>query len=124
MHEAESIEGEIRMDRLERALLSPDRDTEIGKRMRASRFSITAVNFSAPLVVAALTGTPLLLHRARMIPDFAAAALASSVISLGIIFAAGYYLGSLTRRPWLRAVRMLGIALLFFVVLTLLDRLL
>jgi len=112
------------MDRLERALLSPDRDTEIGKRMRASRFSITAVNFSAPLVVAALTGTPLLLHRARMIPDFAAAALASSVISLGIIFAAGYYLGSLTRRPWLRAVRMLGIALLFFVVLTLLDRLL
>ena len=124
VHEAESIEDEIRINQLERALLSPLRDTEVGKRMRASRFALAAVNFSAPLVVGALTGTPLLLHQAGVIPDFAAAALASSVISLGIIFSAGYYLGTLTRRPWLRAVRMSAFALLTFLILILLDRLL
>jgi len=122
VYEAESIESEIRMDRLERALLSPLKDTDVGRRARGSRLVIALVNFSAPLVVAGTMGTPLILHQAGLIPSIATAALVSSALGVGIIFAAGYYLGTLTRRPWLRAVRMVLIALVTFIVLVLLER--
>jgi len=123
VYEAESIESDIHMQRLERAMLSRLTDTEIGRRMHASRLAIAAVNFTAPLVVAAITGTPILLHQAGIVGSLGVAALISGALGLGIILAAGYYLGSMTRRPWLRAVRMLVIALLTFTALIFIERL-
>src|SRR3990172_753217 len=123
VYEAESIEGDIHIRRIERAMLSSLEHTEFRRQARATRSATAAVNFLAPLVVAAITGMPLLLHQAGLIPSFSVAALASGGLALGIIFAAGYYIASLTRRPWLRAVRMSVIALLTFVVLIIIERL-
>lgn len=123
VYEAEHTEGEIRMDRLERALLSPLKGTEVDRRVRASRYATAFVNFLAPLVVATVTGTPLFLYDIGLIREFYVAAWASSILGVGIIFAAGYYLGTLSgRRPWVKGFRMSVVEVLTFLALILLER--
>jgi VIT1/CCC1 family predicted Fe2+/Mn2+ transporter len=123
VYEAEHTEGELRLRRLERAMLSPMGNTEISRGLRASRLAISGVNFLAPLIVASITSIPLLLFRAGWLGDFFAASLVSSVLGISIIFGAGYFLGYLTGRPpWRKAVRMSAIALLTFAALLLLER--
>ena len=123
--EAEHTEAEIRLHRLERAMLSPMADTEVSRRLRTSRLATSGVNFLAPLLVALMTSIPLLIFRAGWLSDFLPAALASSIIGVGIIFGAGYFLGRLTgRKPWRKAVRFSAIALLTFGGLLLLERVL
>lgn len=124
VYEAEHTEGEIRMRRLERAMLSRLEGTEVDRSMRASRLARSLVNFAAPLLVAGITGLPLLLRGAGAIPDFVVAASLSAAAGIGIIFAAGYYVGRLSAlRPWAKAVRMATVALLTFGALALLERL-
>ncbi len=125
VYEAEHTEDEIRLNRLERAMLSPLRETEVGEGLRGSRFATSFVNFLAPLAVAAVTGTPILLLKAGIVAELVTAATISSALAIALIFATGYYLGTLTgRRPWRKAVRMSIIAILTFGGLLLLDRLL
>ena len=124
VYEAEHTEGEIRIRRLERAMLSRLAGTEVDRSLRASRLARSLVNFAAPLLVAGITGIPLLLHEAGAIPDFAIAASVSAAAGIAIIFVTGYYLGRLSgRRPWTKAVRMAAVALLTFGALALLERL-
>lgn len=124
VYEAEHTEGEIRLDRLERAMLSPLRDTHLEQGLRLSRIATSFVNFSAPLVVAAVTGLPILLYERGVLGDFFLAASVSSALGLGIVFATGYFLGTLTGRgPWRKAARMTLIALGTFGVLVGVQRL-
>jgi len=125
VYEAEHTEGELRMRRLERAMLSPLKDTDVGREIRFARYAVSLVNFLAPLVVAAITSTPILLFRAGLLPDLATAASLSGALGVGIIFGTGYFLGGLTgRHPWKKAVRMSAVALLTFGALVLLERVL
>ena len=125
VYEAEHVESEIEMRKIERAMLSSMEDTELERRTRASAFAMAAVNFLAPVFVAVVMGTPLLLYEVEVILDFHTAATVSSALGIGIIFVAGYYLGTLGRkRPWLRAIRMSVIALLAFGTLVLFEQLL
>ncbi|HEY7588250.1 MAG TPA: hypothetical protein VIB49_05840 [Thermoplasmata archaeon] len=123
VYEAEHTEGELRLRRLERALLSPLKDTDVNRRLRTARYATAFVNFLAPLVVAVLMGTPLMLYEAGVIHDFTVAAWVSSIFGLAIIFGAGYYLGSLSgRRPWIKALRMSVVAVLTFLALVFLEQ--
>ena len=125
VYEAEHVETEIEMLKVERAMLSSMEDTAIERKARFSAYAVATVNFFAPVFVAIVMGTPLLLFDAGVIGDFGAAAMLSSILGIGIIFGAGYYLGTLGRgRPWLRATRMSVIALLAFGALILFDQLL
>jgi len=125
VYEAEHVEAEIEMRKIERAMLSSMQDTDTERRTRAAAYAVATVNFLAPVFVAIVMGTPLLLYEVEIIRDFHMAAALSSVLGICIIFAAGYYLGSLGRkRPWLRAVRMSVIALLAFGALVLFEQLL
>jgi len=118
VYEAEDVEDEIRLRRIERALLRSLDDTAIPRSMRLSRRATTLVNFLAPLLVAGVAILPLLLFQARYLEDFGIAAGVSSGLCVLIIFVSGYLLGRLTgRRPWMRAVRMSIVALLTFAVL-------
>lgn len=124
VYEAEHVETEIEMRKVERAMLSSMEDTEIERKARVSAYAVATVNFFAPVFVAIVMGTPLLLFDAGVIGDFGAAAMLSSILGIGIIFGAGYYLGTLGRgRPWLRAVRMSVIALLAFGALIMFEQL-
>ena len=124
VYEAEHVETEIEMRKVERAMLSSMEDTEIERKARVSAYAVATVNFFAPVFVAIVMGTPLLLFDAGVIGDFGAAATLSSILGIGIIFGAGYYLGTLGRgRPWLRATRMSVIALLAFGALIMFEQL-
>lgn len=123
VYEAEHTEGELRLRRLERAMLSSMSDTDISRGLRASRLAISGVNFAAPLIVASITSIPLFLYRAGWLGDFLAASIVSSVLAIGIIFGAGYFLGHLSgRKPWRKAIRMSAVALLTFAALLVLER--
>lgn len=124
VYEAEHVENEIRIRKLERALLSSLDDTRISRELRASRMAVALVNFAAPLLVASITSIPLLLFHFGLLTPFVVAAAASSLAGVGIIFVAGYYLGKLThRKPWLKAARMSIVALLTFGALIALENL-
>ena len=125
VYEAEHTEGEIRLRRLERAMLSSMRDTQIARRIRASRLATAGVNFLAPIFVALVTTIPILAYQARILSDFVLASAISSTLALCIILAAGYYLGKLTgRRPWRKAIRMTVVAVLTFAALLAIEHLL
>jgi predicted membrane protein (TIGR00267 family) len=118
VYEAEHTEGELRLQHLERAMLTRLADTHISRDLRTSRFAVAFVNFLAPLIVALITSAPLLLFQFGLLQSFVVAAVISSISAIGIIFAAGYFLGRLTgRRPWVKAARMSLVALLTFGVL-------
>jgi predicted membrane protein (TIGR00267 family) len=123
VYEAEHTESELRVRRIEQAMLSPIRDTDVGQRIRRTGHAKAVVNFLAPLLVAAVTGAPIVLFDAGIVRDFTPAAIASAAVGLGIIFTTGYYLGVLSgKRPWWKALRMTGVAVLTFAVLVLLQR--
>lgn len=104
-------------------MLTSMEDTEMERRTRASAFAIAGVNFLAPVFVGAVMGMPLLLYELGVFGDFGAAAMISSVLGIGIIFVAGYYIGTLGRRsPWVRALRMSVVATLAFGALLLFER--
>jgi len=125
VYEAEHTEGEIRLRRLERAMLTRLRETEVGLRIEAIRFATALVNFLAPLFVVSVTGAPIVLYRLGVLTDFIVAAGLSSAFGIGIIFGAGYYLGTLTgKRPWRKATRMTLVAILTLGALVTLERLL
>jgi len=125
VYEAEHTEGELRLQHLERAMLSRLDNTRISRDLRISRISIAFVNFLAPLAVAGITSVPLVLFQVGVLPSFLVAAAVSSVTGIGIIFGAGFFLGKLTgRRPWLKAVRMSVVAALTFGVLLAIENLL
>jgi predicted membrane protein (TIGR00267 family) len=125
VYEAEHTEGEIRLRRLERAMLSPMRHTQIARRLRSARIAVAGVNFLAPIFVALVTTAPILMHQARILPDFLVASALSGALALGIILVAGYYLGKLTgRKPWRKAIRMSSLALLTFGALLAIEHLL
>lgn len=125
VYEAEQTESEIRLRRLERAMLSRLDNTGISRDLRTSRTAVAFVNFLAPLVVAGVMSLPLLLFVYGVLPTFQVAAAASSVLGVAIIFSAGYYLGRLTgRNPWIKASRMSVVALLTFGALLAIENLL
>ena len=125
VYEAEHTEDQIRVRRIERAMLKSLEDTGIPRSLRMSRYATSLVNFVAPLFVALVTSLPLLMFQARLLTEFSVAAGASSGLGILIIFASGYYLGKLSgRRPWKKAARMTLVALLTFGVLLAIEHLL
>jgi len=62
------------MRKIEQAMLSSMKDTEMERRARAAAYAVATVNFLAPVFVAIVMGTPILLHGAEVISDFRTAA--------------------------------------------------
>jgi len=124
VYEAEHTEAEIRLRRIERAMLtSLAKNTDEARRIRRSGYAKALVNFLAPLVIALVTGLPILLFEAGVLTEFIAAAAVSAVLGMGIIFGTGFYLGVLSgRKPLIRALRMTGVAILTFALLVVLQR--
>jgi len=125
VYEAEHTEAEIRLKRIERGMLTSLANTDEARRIRRSGYAKALVNFLAPLVVALVTGLPILLFEVGVLTEFIAAAAASAVLGMGIIFGTGFYLGVLSgRKPLIRALRMTGVAILTFALLVVLERVL
>jgi len=122
VYEAERLEAEIRMAKIERAMLSELRDTHLDRTLRLYRALVSLVNFSAPLLVFAVTATPLLLHLAFGVPSLAQASQASILVAVSLVFVAGYVLGQVAgRSPLRQGLRMTIAAISTFLLLILIQ---
>ena len=122
VYEAERLEAEIRIAKLERAMLSELKDTDIHRTLRLFRTVLSLVNFGAPLLVFALTATPLALNLLVGWPSARAAAESSIAIAIAVVFTAGYILGKVAgRSPVRQALRMSLAAVATFLLLLAVD---
>jgi len=122
VYEAERLEAEIRMAKIERAMLSQLKDTHIDRTLRLYRALVSLVNFSAPLLVFAVTATPFLLHRTLGVPSLAQASQISILLAAILVFVSGYALGHVAgRSPLRQGLRMTIAAIATFILLILIQ---
>ncbi len=122
VYEAERLEGEIRIAKMEKAMLRDMRDTDVHRGIRTFRVFVSLVNLAVPLLVLGIVATPLLLASALGSPAPSTAAMISIVLAIAIIFVAGAFLGRLAERNALReGLRMTAAALATFLLLLVLE---
>lgn len=122
VYEAERLEGEIRMAKMEEAMLSELRGTDVHRGLRTFRLLVSLVNFAVPLLVFFIVALPFLVNLAVGTPAPATAAAVSAVLAIALIFVAGGVLGRLAGRSVLReGVRMTAVALGTFLLLLALE---
>ena len=122
VYEAERLEAEIRMARIERAMLVELKDTHIDRTLRLYRALVSFVNFCAPLLVFAVTAAPFLLHVALGVPSLPQASQISILLAGILVFTAGYALGHVAgRSPLRQGLRMTIAAIATFLLLILIQ---
>jgi len=122
VYEAERLEGEIRIAKMEKAMLRDMRDTDVHRGIRTFRVFVSLVNLAVPLLVLGIVATPLLLASALGSPAPSTAAMISIVLAIAIIFVAGAFLGRWAERNALReGLRMTAAALATFLLLLVLE---
>lgn len=112
IYEAETVESEIRMARIARALLKSVEDTEVERGARITKYATALTNFLAPFLVLGFTIIPFLLV-GRFIASTTLAAYTSIAMAIAIIFFVGAAIGRMTKaNPWLKGLRMalIGVA--------------
>lgn len=118
VYEAETLEAELRIERIERAMLAKMQDTDVHRDLRLYRTLVSLVNFVSPLVVLLITSLPFILHVLTGTPTPQQAAVMSIALAISLVFGAGLALGKVLGRNALRqALRMTIVALLTFFVL-------
>lgn len=122
VYEAERLEAEIRMAKIERAMLSELKDTHIDRTLRLYRALVSIVNFSAPLLVFTVTSAPFLLHLTLGVPSLAHASQISILLAGVLVFVSGYALGRIAGQSALRqGLRMTIAAIATFLLLILIQ---
>jgi predicted membrane protein (TIGR00267 family) len=91
VYEAESLGQEMKLKKLEKAMLTDLRDTNIAKSMQATTAIIAIANFFTPLFVCSISISPFLLSLVGII-EIHTAAWISIAAALATLFAAGFYI--------------------------------
>ena len=118
VYEAERLEAEIRMARLERAMLAELKDTDVHRSLRIYRTLVSLVNFAAPLAVFLITALPFLLHLWFGVPALPVASQLSIMFAIVLVFGAGFALGKVAgASPVRQGLRMAIAALATFLLL-------
>ena len=122
VYEAERVETEIKMAKLERAMLTDLADTDVHRSLQAHHVLVSLVNLAAPLVVFAITSIPFVLHLTLDWPGLAHAAQASIALAVILVFVSGYALGRLLGgNPLRQGLRMTIAAMGTFIILVLVQ---
>jgi predicted membrane protein (TIGR00267 family) len=104
VYEAETMEQNLRMREMERAMLRSLEDTSISRTSQLTIMLISSVNFIAPLIAGAITLTPFLILGEG---NVRAAAIISVGLAILILFVVGAAMGrSGGRNPWKQGARM------------------
>ena len=114
VYEGESLEQDKRVQRIEEAMLTELKDTEVDRRSGTSVVMIATVNFLTPLAVCGIVITPFLMLGEDSIRS---AGFVAVGLALCLLFATGTALGRTGKGvAWLRGLRMALIGLgAFFV---------
>lgn len=114
VYEGESLEQDKRVKRLEEAMLTELKDTEVDRRSGTSAALIAMANFATPLAVCGIVITPFLVLGEDSIRT---AGFVAVGLALCLLFATGTALGWTSKGiAWLRGLRMALIGLGAFLV--------
>ncbi len=122
VYEAERLEAEIRIAKIERAMLTDLGQTDLHRSLQLYRTLVSLVNFAAPLLVFGVTSLPLFLNLLFRSPDLRVAAEISVGLAVILVFGAGFALGRIAgANPLRQGLRMTIAALATFLLLVLLQ---
>ncbi len=123
VYEAESLEQERRMARLEKAMIEDLSGTSVHKSAKFITWAASLINFSTPLVSCAILIAPFALVVANIV-NLQSAARISIAMAIGELFIVGAYMGKIGKKnPWIKGLRMAGFGLIAFMIGLLLDTL-
>ncbi|MEM3590201.1 MAG: hypothetical protein QXN33_04320 [Candidatus Bathyarchaeia archaeon] len=114
VYESELLEREREIAELERALFRDLDGTWIERSAKSIALLLALVNFSTPLLSCGVTISPFVMVALKVL-GLREAAWASITMALGMLFAAGAYMGKVgDRNPWAKGLRMAGFGLIAF----------
>jgi len=121
VYEAESLEQERKITRLEMTMLTDLTDTVIDKTSKSVTRVAMVINFLTPILSCAITILPFVLVVLEILEIYIASLL-SVAFALSILFGAGVYLGRLGKQnPWIKGLRMTAFGVIAFIIGFLLD---
>jgi len=121
VYEAESLEQERKITRLEMAMLTDLTDTVIDKTSKSITMLVMVINFLTPIFSCAITILPFVLVVLGILEIYIASWL-SVAFALSILFGAGVYLGRIGKKnPWIKGLRMTAFGVIAFIIGFLLD---
>jgi predicted membrane protein (TIGR00267 family) len=116
VYEAESLEQERKISKLERSLFRDLTGTRIEKQAKSLILVVALINFMAPLFSCAVTISPLLMAIFGLVTAELASWM-SVTLALGVLFGTGVYMGHFGKTsPWKKGLRMVLFGLLAFFV--------
>lgn len=114
VYESESMEREIRIAELEKALFRELDNTKIEEEAKTATSIISLINFLTPLASCAAISFPFLLVVLKIL-DPKMAPWLSVGLAMSIIFLAGAYLGRVGKtNPWIKGLKMVAFGFLAF----------
>ena len=121
VYEAESLEQERKITRLEMTMLTDLTDTVIDKTSKSITRLAMVINFLTPILSCAITILPFVLVVLEILEIHIASWL-SVAFALSILFGAGVYLGRIGKQnPWIKGLRMTAFGVIAFIIGFLLD---
>jgi predicted membrane protein (TIGR00267 family) len=123
VYEAESLEQELRISKLEKAMLIDLENTAVDKKMKSITKIAMVVNFLTPIFSCIVTILPFVFVALHIL-EINFASWLSVTLALSILFVAGVYLGKIGKNnPWIKGLRMTGFGIIAFIIGFLLDSL-
>ena len=123
VYEAESLERELKISKLEKAMLTNLDNTVVDRESKSITTTATVINFLTPIFSCIVTILPFTFV-AMQILEMNFASWLSVALALSILFAAGVYLGRIGKKnPWIKGLRMTGFGIIAFVIGFLLESL-
>lgn len=123
VYEAESLEQELRISKLEKAMLIDLENTAVDKKMKSIAKIAMVVNFLTPIFSCIVTILPFIFVALHIL-EINFASWLSVTLALSILFVAGVYLGKIGKNnPWIKGLRMTGFGIIAFIIGFLLDSL-
>ena len=121
VYEAESLEQERKIARLEMAMLTDLTDTIVDETSKSITILAMVINFLTPIFSCAITILPFVLVVLEILEIYVASWL-SVAFALSILFGAGVYLGRIGKKnPWIKGLRMTAFGVIAFIIGFLLD---
>ena len=123
VYEAESLEQEKTLDRIERAMIQDLRGTLVHDSARSITLVASLINFATPLVSCAIVIIPFVFAAVDLLSVESAAQI-SIAVTLSELFIVGAYMGKIGKKnPWIKGLRMLFFGVIAFAIGLLLDTL-
>ena len=123
VYEAESLEQELKISKLEKAMLTDLDNTKLTRQSRSIIITTMVINFLTPIFSCLVTILPYVLVMTQIL-EITFASWISVILALSILFAAGYYLGRIgNKNPWIKGLRMTAFGIIAFIIGLLLESL-